>query len=125
MEHQERLKSIFEFYLKTMEKNFQIVNTKLKLHLDTKNNLSSYTFIIEVIQEFDGIDFQEMATNLNQTEGKLQEIFSRNIINKNFKISNPESYPNLWVGVLLYKLFASHEQFQMESEWEIYVELND
>jgi hypothetical protein len=66
-----------------------------------------------------------MVSDLSETEKTLSEIFSKNIINKNLKMSNSQNYPNLWVGILINKLNASNVEGRMDIDWEIYVELND
>lgn len=125
MEHKNRLKSIFDFLLKSLDTDFQVVGTDLHLSTTKNGESSDYSFIIKTTQEFDGIEYQQYIQDLKGTEEKLYEIFSKNIINKDYKMSNSSNYPNLWVGVLLYDLNASHRDGIMNVEWEVMVELND
>jgi len=125
MEHKERLKSIFDFLLKSLETTFDVVGTQLHLVTSKNGEFLGYNFIIKTTQEFDGIEYQQNIKDLESTEEKLYEIFSGNIINKDYKMSNSSNYPNLWVGILLYNLNASHRNGIINAEWEVMVELND
>jgi len=66
-----------------------------------------------------------MAKDLDEAENTLSEIFSKNIITKNLKMSNSQNYPNLWVGILINKLNADNVEGHMDVDWEIYVDLNE
>lgn len=125
MENRERLKSIFDYLLKSIDTNFKIVGSKLFLTLTKTGELVAYTFELKITRDFDGVEYQEMVTNLSEIEKTLSEIFSKNIINKNLKMSNSQNYPNLWVGILINKLNADNVEGLMSIDWEIYVELND
>ena len=125
MEHKDRLKSIFDFLLKSLDIDFQVVGIELYLSTTKNGELFGYSFIIKTTQEFDGVEYQQNIRDLENTEEKLSEIFSKNIINKDYKMSNSSNYPNLWVGALLYSLNASHKNGTINAEWEVMVELND
>lgn len=125
MENRERLKSIFDYLFKSIDKNFEIVKTNLYLTLTKEGELVAYTFEVKTIRDFDGIEYREMVRNLGEIEKILSEIFSKNIINKNLKMSNSQNYPNLWVGILINKLNSDNVEGLMSTDWEIYVELND
>ena len=68
MEHKERLKSIFDFLLKSLETTFQVVGTKLHLVTFKNGELLGYNFIIKTTQEFDGIEYQQNIKDLESTE---------------------------------------------------------
>lgn len=125
MENRDRLKSIFDYLFKSIDTNFKIVDTKLFLTLTRTGELVAYTFEIKTTQDFDGIDYQRMVTDLGEAENTLSEIFSKNIITKNLKMSNSQNYPNLWVGILINNLNANNVEGRMDTEWEIYVDLNE
>lgn len=125
MENRDRLKSIFDYLFKSIDTNFKIVDTKLFLTLTKAGELVTYTFVIKTTQDFDGVEYQQMAKDLDEAENTLSEIFSKNIITKNLKMSNSQNYPNLWVGILINKLNADNVKGRMDTEWEIYVDLND
>ena len=125
MENRDRLKSIFDYLFKSIDTNFKIVDTKLFLTLTKAGELVAYTFVIKTTQDFDGVEYQQMAKDLDEAENTLSEIFSKNIITKNLKMSNSQNYPNLWVGILINKLNADNVKGRMDTEWEIYVDLND
>jgi len=125
MENRDRLKSIFDYLFKSIDTNFKIVDTKLFLTLTKAGELVAYTFVIKTTQDFDGVEYQQMAKDLDEAENTLSEIFSKNIITKNLKMSNSQNYPNLWVGILINKLNADNVKGRMDTEWEIYVDLNE
>jgi hypothetical protein len=124
MENRDRLKSIFDYLFKSIDTNFKIVDTKLFLTLTRTGELVAYTFEVKTTQDFDGIEYQQMVRDLEEVENTLSVIFSKNIINKNLKMSNSENYPNLWVGILINKLNASNVEGRMDIDWEIYVDLH-
>ena len=66
-----------------------------------------------------------MAKDLDEVVNTLSEIFSKNIITKNLKMSNSQNYPNLWVGILINNLNANNVEGRMDVDWEIYVDLNE
>ena len=125
MENRERLKSIFDYLFKSIDTNFRIVSTNLSLTTNKTGELVGYTFEVKTTQDFDGIDYQQMAKDLDEVENTLSEIFSKNIITKNLKMSNSQNYPNLWVGILINNLNANNVEGRMDTEWEIYVDLNE
>ena len=105
MENRERLKSIFDYLFKSIDTNFRIVSTNLSLTTNKTGELVGYTF--------------------DEVENTLSEIFSKNIITKNLKMSNSQNYPNLWVGILINNLNANNVEGRMDVDWEIYVDLNE
>ena len=125
MENRERLKSIFDYLFKSIDTNFRIVSTNLSLTTNKTGELVGYTFEVKTTQDFDGIDYQQMAKDLDEVENTLSEIFSKNIITKNLKMSNSQNYPNLWVGILINNLNANNVEGRMDVDWEIYVDLNE
>ena len=125
MENRERLKSIFDYLFKSIDTNFRIVSTNLSLTTNKTGELVGYTFEVKTTQDFDGIDYQQMAKDLDEVVNTLSEIFSKNIITKNLKMSNSQNYPNLWVGILINNLNANNVEGRMDTEWEIYVDLNE
>lgn len=125
MENRERLKSIFDYLFKSIDTNFRIVSTNLSLTTNKTGELVGYIFEVKTTQDFDGIEYQQMAKDLDEVENTLSEIFSKNIITKNLKMSNSQNYPNLWVGILINKLNADNVEGHMDVDWEIYVDLNE
>ena len=125
MENRDRLKSIFDYLFKSIDTNFRIVSTNLSLTTNKTGELVGYTFEVKTTQDFDGIEYQQMAKDLDEVENTLSEIFSKNIITKNLKMSNSQNYPNLWVGILINKLNADNVEGHMDVDWEIYVDLNE
>lgn len=125
MEQKDRLKSIFDYILKSSNTPFRVGINKLQFVSAKNGDLVGYTFILKTSQEYDGIEIDQMFSDLKETEETMSSIFSKNIINKEYKLSDSKNYPNLWVGTLLYSLNANHRDAIMEAEWEIYVELND
>ena len=101
MENRDRLKSIFDYLFKSIDTNFRIVSTNLSLTTNKTGELVGYIFEVKTTQDFDGIEYQQMAKDLDEVENTLSEIFSKNIITKNLKMSNSQNYPNLWVGILI------------------------
>lgn len=125
MENRDRLKSIFDYLFKSIDTNFRIVSTNLSLTTNKTGELVGYIFEVKTTQDFDGIEYQQMAKDLDEVENTLSEIFSKNIITKNLKMSNSQNYPNLWVGILINKLNADNVEGHMDVDWEIYVDLNE
>ena len=125
MENRDRLKSIFDYLFKSIDTNFRIVSTNLSLTTNKTGELVGYTFEVKTTQDFDGIDYQQMAKDLDEVENTLSEILSKNIITKNLKMSNSQNYPNLWVGILINNLNANNVEGRMDVDWEIYVDLNE
>ena len=125
MENRDRLKSIFDYLFKSIDTNFRIVSTNLSLTTNKTGELVGYTFEVKTTQDFDGIEYQQMAKDLDEAENTLSEIFSKNIITKNLKMSNSQNYPNLWVGILINNLNANNVEGHMDVDWEIYVDLNE
>jgi len=125
MENRDRLKSIFDYLFKSIDTNFRIVSTNLSLTTNKTGELVGYTFEVKTTQDFDGIEYQQMAKDLDEVENTLSEIFSKNIITKNLKMSNSQNYPNLWVGILINNLNANNVEGRMDVDWEIYVDLNE
>lgn len=125
MENRERLKSIFDYLFKSIDTNFRIVSTNLSLTTNKTGELVGYIFEVKTTQDFDGIEYQQMAKDLDEVENTLSEIFSKNIITKNLKMSNSQNYPNLWVGILINNLNANNVEGHMDVDWEIYVDLNE
>ena len=125
MENRDRLKSIFDYLFKSIDTNFRIVSTNLSLTTNKTGELVGYIFEVKTTQDFDGIEYQQMAKDLDEVENTLSEIFSKNIITKNLKMSNSQNYPNLWVGILINNLNANNVEGRMDVDWEIYVDLNE
>jgi len=125
MENRERLKSIFDYLFKSIDTNFRIVSTNLSLTTNKTGELVGYIFEVKTTQDFDGIEYQQMAKDLDEVENTLSEIFSKNIITKNLKMSNSQNYPDLWVGILINNLNANNVEGRMDVDWEIYVDLNE
>ena len=125
MENRDRLKSIFDYLFKSIDTNFRIVSTNLSLTTNKTGELVGYTFEVKTTQDFDGIEYQQMAKDLDEVENTLSEIFSKNIITKNLKMSNSQNYPDLWVGILINNLNANNVEGRMDVDWEIYVDLNE
>ena len=125
MENRDRLKSIFDYLFKSIDTNFRIVSTNLSLTTNKTGELVGYIFEVKTTQDFDGIEYQQMAKDLDEVENTLSEIFSKNIITKNLKMSNSQNYPNLWVGILINNLNADNVEGRMDVDWEIYVDLNE
>ena len=125
MENRDRLKSIFDYLFKSIDTNFRIVSTNLSLTTNKTGELVGYIFEVKTTQDFDGIEYQQMAKDLDEVENTLSEIFSKNIITKNLKMSNSQNYPNLWVGILINNLNANNVEGHMDVDWEIYVDLNE
>ena len=125
MENRDRLKSIFDYLFKSIDTNFRIVSTNLSLTTNKTGELVGYTFEVKTTQDFDGIEYPQMAKDLDEVVNTLSEIFSKNIITKNLKMSNSQNYPNLWVGILINNLNANNVEGRMDVDWEIYVDLNE
>ena len=125
MENRDRLKSIFDYLFKSIDTNFRIVSTNLSLTTNKTGELVGYIFEVKTTQDFDGIEYQQMAKDLDEVENTLSEIFSKNIITKNLKMSNSQNYPDLWVGILINNLNANNVEGRMDVDWEIYVDLNE
>jgi len=126
MEKGKKIEEIFRFLIKNTSTEFKIQDLKFHVSMNRDNTeLLTYTFDVFTTHLYDGIEWRDLNDVLKQQFLFLDDFFSENLINKNFKIINKKESPNTFVGVLLNTLKASNVEGEVDCFWEIYVEIYD